>query len=257
MRRPGCTASRTARRRAAERGDRAVEGGAISASPTAAPGRRPPPRSATICSGSCTTSRISSPRRKNAWRGAPAGVGCSRIRRRSEPAACSARTLRSRSRRHRDDMVDRHNAVRVLGRGAPARGSCALGRAARRARSRRCRAATSRRSRARRRAGEPQADGPELDAGVGRAEAERAQRRLIGEHQLVERHGVLRWTWAGASQLELSLDHELAPVALQQRIGGVAARRPCASSRARAGRRRPRRARARAASPRARSRARS
>ena len=46
-------------------------------------------------SGSCTTSRMAAPRRKNACRGAPAGVGSSRMRRRSRPAAWSAATVRS------------------------------------------------------------------------------------------------------------------------------------------------------------------
>ena len=48
-------------------------------------------------SGSWTTSSMTPPRRKNACRGAPAGVGSSRIRRRSRPAASSAATVRPRS----------------------------------------------------------------------------------------------------------------------------------------------------------------
>src|SRR4051794_18254053 len=65
---------------------------------SARPQRRAPrDRSRSGRSGIWTHSRITSPRRKNAWRGAPAGVGSSRMRRRSKPAASSVAIVRSRS----------------------------------------------------------------------------------------------------------------------------------------------------------------
>src|SRR3954452_3381238 len=65
---------------------------------SARPQRRAPrDRSRSGRSGIWTHSRMTSPRRKNAWRGAPAGVGSSRMRRSSRPAASSVAGVRARS----------------------------------------------------------------------------------------------------------------------------------------------------------------
>src|ERR1700722_13140563 len=84
IRRPGCTASRTS----PTCGASAAAVRSMSCTSSASPQKR---------AGLSTSSRISLPSRKNAWRGAPAGVGSSRTRRRSRPAACMAATLRSKA----------------------------------------------------------------------------------------------------------------------------------------------------------------
>ena len=82
----------------AQRGDARVEVGCDEGEPPEEGGPLGAPPARSIASGgSWTTSRIGAPTRKNAWRGAPAGVGSSRTRRRSRPAASSAPTVRSRS----------------------------------------------------------------------------------------------------------------------------------------------------------------
>ncbi len=66
-------------------------------------GDAPQPRRAVGIGGdaaalrACTSSRINSPRRKNACRGAPPGVGSSRTRRRSMPAPWRTVVVRSRA----------------------------------------------------------------------------------------------------------------------------------------------------------------
>ena len=97
IRRPGWTAGRISLTRSSPRKATVrSRSGATKASPQKKAGRSPPCRSV-ASGGSWTTSRIVAPRRKKAWRGAPAGVGSSRTRRRSRPAAVSAATVRSRS----------------------------------------------------------------------------------------------------------------------------------------------------------------
>ena len=88
IRRPGCTAGRTEPAISPSPATVRSRSSMRSARPQKNAGRFAPPARPSTSSGSWTTSRITSPRRKNAWRGAPAGVGSSRRRRRSRPAAC-------------------------------------------------------------------------------------------------------------------------------------------------------------------------
>jgi EmrB/QacA subfamily drug resistance transporter len=95
IRRPGWTAARGSPTCGAIRSATRSRSSTSSAIPQKRTGCSAPPARSITSAGSWITSRISPPRRKNAWRGAPAGVGSSRTRRRSRPAACSAATLRS------------------------------------------------------------------------------------------------------------------------------------------------------------------
>src|ERR1044072_6056576 len=95
MRRPGWTASRASLTWSARPATGGSRSEATSARPQKKAGRSPPPPRSIASAGSCTTSRMFGPRRKNACRGAPAGVGSSRMQRRSSPAPCSAATVRS------------------------------------------------------------------------------------------------------------------------------------------------------------------
>ena len=91
-------APRRAARRASSPRNAAVA--SRSSTPNDRPHRRIGPSGSAamrVPSGAWTTSRMTSPRRKNACRGAPPGVGSSRRRRKSRPASRSAAVVRSRS----------------------------------------------------------------------------------------------------------------------------------------------------------------
>ena len=121
MRRPGWTASRGSPSDVAERGAPASARSSTQERDAPEP-RRPARVGGDLRAGSAprTTSRISSPIRKNAWRREPPGVSPSRRRRRSKPAPWSTADVRSRSGRDHHEVVDRDRAVRVGARRRPA-----------------------------------------------------------------------------------------------------------------------------------------
>ena len=115
MQRPNWTAGRISLTRSPSEATVASRSGATKASPQKKAGRRSPWARSIASEGSCTTSRMVAPRRKNACRGAPAGVGCFAEAAQVETSALKRSDRAIESRRDRDHVVEHGDAVGMHG----------------------------------------------------------------------------------------------------------------------------------------------